>query len=131
MINFKISELVYSDVANKNQISNIPDLNSLDNLLNLIVYCLQPVRNLLNKPMIITSGYRSNKLNQIVGGSFNSQHLSGCAADFKVKGLSNSKIVELIKKSNIEFDQLINEYNSWVHISYIKGKNRKQVLYIK
>ena len=66
MINFKISELIYSDIANKNKIDNMPDVNSLDNLLNLIVYCLQPIRNLINKPMIITSGFRSQELNKLV-----------------------------------------------------------------
>lgn len=131
MINFKISELIYSDVAYKNGIRNIPDLISLDNLLNLIVYCLQPIRNLINKPMIITSGYRCQKLNKLIGGKANSQHLSGYAADFKVEGLEVNKLVEIIKNSKIEFDQLINEYDSWVHISYVKNKNRKQILYIK
>ena len=131
MINFKISELIYSDIANKNKIDNMPDVNSLDNLLNLIVYCLQPIRNLINKPMIITSGFRSQELNKLVGGSLNSQHIIGCAVDFKVKNIKTDRIIEVIKNSDIEFDQLINEHNSWVHISFIKGKNRKQIIYIK
>lgn len=131
MISFSLSELVYSDVANKNKINNMPDIKSFDNLLNLIVYCLQPIRNLINKPMVITSGYRCEKLNRFVGGSANSQHLFGCAADFKVKNMKTDEIIQLIKKSNIEFDQLINEYDSWVHISFIKDKNRKQIKYIK
>ncbi|MBR5304994.1 MAG: hypothetical protein IKU37_09240 [Candidatus Gastranaerophilales bacterium] len=131
MINFKMSELIYSEIANKNNISNVPDINSLDNLLNLIVYCLQPIRNLINKPMIITSGFRSKKLNQFVGGIYNSQHLLGCAADFKVLNMSTKDVVKIILNSNIEFDQLINEYDSWVHISFLKNKNRKQFLHKK
>lgn len=126
-LNFSLSELIKSDVAKRNNINNFPDVNSLDNLLNLIFYCLQPVRNLLKKPVIITSGYRNKRLNKLVGGVINSQHISGCAADFVVFGLENDKIISLIKQSSIEFDQLINEKN-WIHISYVKNKNRKQIL---
>ena len=127
-LNFKISELVYSDTAIKNNISNMPDLAALDNLLNLIVYCLQPVREKLNKPMIITSGFRSDKLNQKLSGAVNSQHKTGQAADFKVVGMTPFEIINIIKNSNIEYDQLINEYNKWVHISFNKNKNRRQIL---
>ncbi len=128
MINFSISELIDSDVAKKNNIYNMPDINSLDNMLNLIFYCLQPVRNLINKPMIITSGFRCKKLNQLVGGATNSQHLSGCAADFIVKGMNPNEIIKIISSSDIIFNQLINEYDKWVHISYIKNNNKNQIL---
>ena len=80
--------------------------------------------------MIISSGYRCKELNILLNGAKNSQHLFGCAADFKIKNMSVAEIINVIKKSNIEFDQLINEYDSWVHISYVEGKNRKQILYI-
>ena len=126
-----MSEFIKSDTAIENCICNIPDIKSLDNLLNLIFYCLQPVRELFNKPVIITSGYRCQKLNKLVGGKVNSQHLCGCAADFIIKNIAPSEIIKKIQASNILFDQLINEYNSWVHISYVKDKNRKQVLYYK
>ena len=128
MLNFKLSELIYSDTAIKNNINNMPDIESLDNLLNLICYCLQPVRDLIAKPMIITSGYRNKKANRLIGGVSNSQHLLGQAADFKVSTIKPSQIIEIIKNSDIEFDQLINEHNQWVHISYKKGKNKRQIL---
>ena len=66
MLNFKISELIYSETAVKNNINNMPDINSLDNLLNLIYYCLQPARELLNAPMTITSGFRNPLVNRLV-----------------------------------------------------------------
>lgn len=126
-LNFTISELLHSDEAKRHGINNIPDdVVVLDNMLTLITECLQPIRNYIGKPMIISSGYRCNKINALVGGAKNSQHLSGCAVDFTVKGLTIKQIIDKIKASNIEYDQLINEYNRWVHISYNKGKNRKQ-----
>lgn len=127
MLNFKMSELIYSETAIKNNINNMPDINSMDNMLNLIYYCLQPVRELLGAPMIITSGYRNPLVNRLVGGVNSSQHTKGQAVDFTVLGITPNQIISIIKTSKIEFDQLINEHDKWVHISYNKGKNRKQV----
>lgn len=125
-LNFSISELIKSDKAKQKGIRNMPSISQVDNMLNLIFYCLQPVRNLLNKPMIITSGFRNQELNKLVGGVSNSQHLEGKAADFIIKSESVAGIIFKIQTSNIEYDQLINEYDKWVHISFNKGKNRKQ-----
>jgi len=129
-LNFSISELIYSQIAIKNNINNMPDINSLDNLLLLIYHCLQPLRNVLNEPIIITSGYRCKKVNKICKGKANSQHLEGKAVDFIVKSKKPNEIIKIIEKNNIPFDQLINEKNEWVHISYNKNKNRKQILNI-
>ena len=126
ILNFKISELIHSDIAVQNNINNMPDINALDNLLELTFYCLQPIRDLIKKPMVITSGFRSSKVNFFVGGALNSQHLIGQAVDFKIKRMKPEEIISIIKKSNIEYDQLINEHNKWVHISFSKNKNRKQ-----
>ena len=130
MLNFTISELVKSDTADKHGISNTPDINSLDNLLNLIYYTLQPLRDKLGKPIVVTSGFRSVKVNQLVGGVSNSQHLYGQACDFVVNGMTPAQVVEFVKKSGVEFDQCLNEYNQWTHISYNKEHNRKQILTI-
>ena len=121
-----MSELIHSDKAVQYNINNMPDITSLDNLFNLIVYCLQPIREKIGKPMIISSGYRCPRVNKLVGGKDNSQHQKGQAVDFTIKGLSVQNIIQLIVKSGIEYDQLINEYDKWVHISFVKGKNRKQ-----
>lgn len=125
-LNFKISEFIRSDIARKYNINNMPDANSLDNILDLIVHCLQPIRNKIKKPIIITSGYRCPAVNRWVGGKPNSQHLKGQAADFIINGMTPAEIVDKIKDYDIEYDQLINEYDNWVHISFVKGKNRKQ-----
>ena len=128
MLNFTISELVKSDTAEQNGLNNIPDINSLDNLLELIFYVLQPLRDKLGKPIIITSGFRSVKVNNLVNGVDNSEHLYGQAADFVVNGMTPKQVVEFVKKSGIEFNQCINEYDQWTHISFNKGHNRMQIL---
>ena len=125
-LNFSISELIKSDKAKQHNIKNIPSISQVDNMLNLIFYCLQPIRDYLGKPMIISSGYRCPELNKLVGGVSNSQHLEGKAVDFTVPGESVQSIIFKIQTSNIEYDQLINEYDKWVHISFNKGNNRKQ-----
>ena len=131
MLNFTMSELIHSDTAVKNNINNMPDINSLDCMLNLIVYCLQPIRDKLGKPMIITSGYRCAEVNKLVGGVSNSQHTKGQAADFTVSGETVEGIIFKIVTSGIEYDEIINEYDKWVHISFVKGNNRKETLRIK
>ena len=125
-LNFKMSELIHSDTAIRYNINNMPDINSLDNMLSLIVNCLQKVRDKLAKPMIISSGYRCTDLNKKVGGVSTSQHCKGQAVDFTVPGMTIQQVIAAIKLSGVEYDQLINEYNKWVHISYVKDHNRKQ-----
>lgn len=126
-LNFTISELLKSDTAKKHGIKNIPQSAEIyDNLLLLIINVLQPLRNYINKPIIITSGYRSPLLNQAIGGVDTSQHCKGQAADLIVNGMSIPAIIEAVKSSGIEYDQCINEFNQWVHISYNPKGNRKQ-----
>ena len=81
--------------------------------------------------MIESSGYRNYLVNKLVGGASNSQHTRGQALDFTVPGMSVPDVISFINKTGIEYDQLINEYGKWVHISFVKGKNRKQCFSIK
>ena len=130
-LNFTISELVKSDVAKQHGIRNMPqDPQILDNLLLLIINVLQPLRNYVGKPIIITSGYRSKELNFKVGGVANSEHLTGCAVDFIVKGMTVIDIIKAVRASGIRFNQCINEYNQWCHISFNKNGNKQQYLNI-
>lgn len=127
-LNFTMSELIYSETAKKYGINNMPyNAEILDNLLLLILNVLQPLRNYVNRPIIITSGYRARAVNVKVGGVANSQHLEGKAADFVIQGMTIPQAIEAVKGSGIMFDQCINEGN-WVHISYNKNGNRKKYL---
>lgn len=134
MLNFTLSELIHSDMAVKYNINNMPDIKTCDNLLYLICDCLQPVRDLFQKPVIISSGFRTKRLNELLNGSKTSEHLTGCAADFTIRGLTVNEIVQRIRKSTIPFNQLIEEYSQntcWVHISYKKTGNKREVLRYK
>lgn len=117
-LNFSISEFIHSETAVKNKINNMPDLTSLDNLLKLIVFVMQPIREKVNLPIIITSGFRCSQLNKLVGGVSNSGHLNGTSADFIIKGMGIEKAYQIIKTSGIKYTQLIQEKGQWLHIQY-------------
>jgi hypothetical protein len=127
---FNLAEFTRSESAKRHNVSNQPTKEHLDNIKILCERVLEPLRMKFG-PIIISSGYRSKVLNHYIGGSLKSQHCEGKAADIDIEdmgGATNKEIFEYIK-NNLEFDQLINEFNySWVHVSYNLGKNRKQVL---
>ena len=130
--NFSLEELTFSQVASRRGMDNTPSDKVKDNLERLAFF-LEQVRKVFNKPFLINSGYRSREVNESVGGSKTSQHCEGCAADFNVKGMSPNAVVRAIVDANIPYDQVILEFDSWVHISVptVKGSPpRKQALII-
>ena len=129
-LNFTMTEALRSDTANKLGINNMPtDSKILDNILNLYTYVMQPLRDYVKRKIFVYSCYRCPKLNEKVGGKSNSQHLSGCAIDFVIDGLTIDQAIQTIMKSGVEYDQLIHE-GTWVHLSFVTDRrNRKQ--YIK
>lgn len=111
------------------KVDNNPVGVHLANLKKLAA-ALEQVRALFNKPIIITSGYRSPALNKLVDGSATSSHCHGLAADFHVQGMTDKEVCEIIAANRIQFDQLIFEQSAkstWVHFG-IGEKMRKQVL---
>ena len=132
--NFTIEELIYSDTANRLGIKNIPNTTQLRNLGCLCQNVLQPLRDKLGKPILVTSGFRNEELNRKIGGTPNSQHTRGQAADIIAYGLSDKELYDFIKNSGIVYDQLILEQTksgTWVHISYCSKLNRQQNLLYK
>ena len=131
---FTLKELIKSDTAKRNKIDNTPNQEETSNLILLIDNILDPLRESYGKPIIITSGFRCEALNKLVGGSKTSHHRTGQAADIRTiedTVEENKKLFNLIQKLNLPFDQLIDEYNyDWVHVSY-SPQNRKQILHIK
>ena len=133
MKNFKLSEFFDSIAADRNGIKNEPSLDEkatvVRNINLLVAYVLDPLRDALHTPIIITSGYRNQQVNKLVGGVNNSQHISGCAADFHVQGFTSSMMrnVFLYIYDNIDFDQLIYYRNkNIIHVSYVENGNRHE-----
>jgi len=128
--NFRLSEFTTSETAARLGISM--DLSVEDpaylNLINLCVDILQPLRDRLRKPLIITSGYRPKKLNKAIGGSKHSQHIQGLAADFIVPNMKPIDVAQKIIDMDLPFDQLIHEFGRWVHVSIpqIRSQRRSQ-----
>jgi hypothetical protein len=128
--NFYLDEFIASNVATGRGIKNTPDYEAIENLAALCIRVLQPVREAVGEPLLISSGYRCPELNKAVGGVPTSQHTKGEASDIYCKKTNARALFLLIQKIGIEFDQLI-LYPTMVHVSFCEGKNRKQVLYAK
>lgn len=120
--NFTLSELIISQTAARRGLDNSPSELVKSNLKLLAEKVLQPVRDNFNKPVVISSGYRSPAVNTAVGGSSKSQHILGQAADFIIPGIDNYVVANWIK-NNLKYDQLILEFylggnSGWVHVAY-------------
>jgi zinc D-Ala-D-Ala carboxypeptidase len=130
--NFTLEELTSSETAVRLGLDNTPDEKVKANLVRLARF-LEEVRAILKRPIMVNSAYRSPEVNKAIGSKSTSQHCIGCAADIRVPGLTPDNIVKEIIKTNLEYDQLIREFDSWVHISIpnnFADKPRKQVLII-
>lgn len=126
--NFTLAEMSHSNTAKARKMENIPNAEQVENLRQLVVHLLQPLRDIYKEPFIINSGFRSQEVNKAVGGVSNSQHTKGQAADVQVK--NPRKLLDTLLKSGLVFDQAI-LYPTFLHLSYNKVKNRNQVLYSK
>jgi hypothetical protein len=132
--NFTLDELLASATAKQQHIINAPGIVEVCNLCALVHHVLQPLRDAMNEPIKIGSGYRCSYLNSKVGGVPGSQHTKGEAVDLCIDGdkKKGRKWMTWIME-NCDFDQLIWEHNAkgtyWVHVSFRSdGKNRRHVI---
>lgn len=136
---FSVRELCCSSAYPK--FVEVPKEGSTEykNIVVLIQSLLDPIREKLGRPIIVTSGYRPKPLNDAVGGSSTSNHLFGYAADVHIKG-NNVEIVEALLELGINFDECICEgavFNKegelvsckWVHLALRPSNNRNKLLY--
>lgn len=127
--NFALAEFLDSDTAVRHGIENVPNHPSVMTNLFKLAAMLEEVRAACgNKPVVVSSGYRSPEVNRLVGGSQNSDHMRGEAADFRIPGFGTPlQVARAIVKAGIKFGQLIFEGN-WVHISIPDGHRDNQIL---
>jgi hypothetical protein len=123
---FTLAELT---ATSHRQFDNTPNEKELANLQKLAEF-LEQVKTLLDgKPIMINSAFRSKQVNDSVGSKDTSQHRLGYAADFKVPGMTPDQVVRAIIDSDLQFDQIIREFDAWTHIS-ISPSPRRQALII-
>jgi hypothetical protein len=134
--NLTLAEVTKSNTASRLGIDNSPTSEHITNLIKVANNIFQPIRDHFEKPIFISSGYRSEALNNAIGGSKTSQHSKGESIDIDndaVEYPTNRMIFDYIK-DHLEFDQLIYEFGddknpAWVHVSFTESKqNRRQVL---
>lgn len=137
---FTLEELSKSATAKRLGIDNTPTTLIQSNLKALVDNVLDPLRAKWGAPIIVTSGYRSERLNKAVGGAANSQHTKGQAADIRTVSdsrVDNMRLLQCLLTSGLRFDQVICEYPDaygrpdWIHISFNSNGNRMNELTAK
>ena len=132
--NFTLAEMTKSETALRYDMDNTPGEAEIANLQLLAEKVLQPVRDHYKRGVKVNSGFRHPEVNAKVGGSKTSDHCRGQAADIEIPGVANADLAQWIA-DNLEFRQLILEFytpgvpdSGWVHVSYVEGDNKKQIM---
>jgi len=130
---FSLDELIFSNTAIRLDIDNIPTPEALANL-EILANGLEAVRaKLYSNPIKVSSGYRCLKLNRALKSRDTSYHVKGLAADFTCPRFGTvPEVMRALADSSIEFDQLILEFDSWIHIGFAESgaKPRRQMMII-
>lgn len=127
--NFTFEEFTASDTAKAEGIINqVTDFDTRDNIISLVKEVLQPLRDKLQKPISISSGYRCPKLNELVGGAKNSYHKNGSAADIIVWGMVPYEVARVVLDMGLEFEEM-GLANNYLHIAYNRDENNKREIF--
>jgi len=130
---FRLSEFTRSGVAIRLGIDNKASAAVAENLRQLCIHVLEPLRRRFGV-LRITSGYRCKKLNRAVGGTARSRHLTGNAADLHISSVEVGDKMFDFALQNLDFDELLFEHNKnrgtrWLHVSYMpNGRNRRRAV---
>ncbi len=131
--NFSLDEFTFSETASRKGIDNTPEEDDIINL-HLLAERMEDVRKVLNdKPIYVSSAFRGIELNDALGSKRTSAHIRGLACDFTCQRFGTpNEIVFAIINSDIPYDQVILEFDRWVHISFCEDEKtpRKQALVI-
>lgn len=118
---FTLEEFTRSTTAKRLKIDNTPDDEVIRNIQYGVQMILDPLRRMINTPIIITSGYRCAKLNKAVGGVANSWHTKGNAADLRIKNEGEAKAMFQILKTLPSVDTVLFEHSAtaiWIHVQW-------------
>jgi len=127
---FTLEELTITD---HREFKNEPSPSERTNLIRLANFLEQVKVALGGKPVMVNSAFRCKEVNDAVGSKDTSQHRVGCAADFRVPGMTPDQVVKAIMAAGLPYDQLIREFDRWTHASITNdpnGKPRGQTLII-
>jgi hypothetical protein len=124
---FLLAEFTRSQTAARMGRDIIAEPEIVDALRDLCINVLQPLRDAIGVTIAISSGYRPNWLNPLVGGSSTSQHMQGEAADINAVGYTPMELCQKIIDLDLPFDQVISEFDQWTHVSY-SDRQRSSVL---
>ena len=127
---FTLEELTHTD---HRELSNEPNESETENLKRLAEFLEQVKTVLGGKPVMVNSAFRSKAVNDAVGSKDSSQHRVGCAADIRIPGMTPDEVVKTVMASDLQYDQVIREFDRWTHISVPNKKEtpaRKQALII-
>ena len=113
---FTLEEMTASSIGARKGLDNTPNATEISNLMRTALL-LEQVRALVKKPITVNSAFRSKAVNDAVGSRDTSQHRIGCAADIKVAGMSPKEVVKACIDAKLPYDQIIEEFGSWTHIS--------------
>jgi len=119
---FTLEELTYTD---HRELDNTPSEYEKANLMRLAEFLEQVKYVLYDKPIMVNSAFRSKAVNDAVGSKDTSQHRLGCAADIRVPGMTPDQVVQAIINSELQYDQIIREFDRWTHISVPNSPNDK------
>jgi zinc D-Ala-D-Ala carboxypeptidase len=128
--NFTLEELTHTD---HREIENTPNSSEINNLKRLAEFLEQVKVAVGGKPVMVNSAFRCKALNDAVGSKDTSQHRVGCAADIRVPSMTPDEVVKAVIAANLDYDQVIREFDRWTHISVPNspsGTPRKQTLII-
>ena len=126
---FTLAELTVSQEAARAGLPNRPNAEQVERLRDLCAAVLEPLRLRVRRPVVVSSGFRSVTVNRRIGGAAKSQHTRGEAADIIVPGMTPAEVVDLIRAMRLPFDQVIEEFGRWVHVSHSRANgNRGEVL---
>jgi len=133
--NFTLEEFTDSQTAARKGLHNVPPLGSPERAnLQRTAEVMEEVRTILGgNPILVSSGYRSPQVNAAVGGSKSSAHMSGLAVDFSCPGFGTPKAICHKLHSHMKelgVDQLIHEYDTWVHLGLSAGAPRHMAMTI-